>query len=86
MDVSFFNLPNTFVIEAPETITTCLNAPRAILDTITPIAHIDARSIPLDTPYYYHIDRTNLLMPYLVDMVHCYPPVITITKKRLDTV
>ena len=85
-DISFFNLPETMCIEAPDSITTHLNAPRAILDTLSPVVHIDAQAIPCNTPYLYQVDQKNLLVPYPIDMVHCYPQVITITKKRLDTI
>ena len=81
--ISFFNLPETCTVEAPETIITTLTAPRIILDTMTPTIHIDADNIPLNTAFPYHIDRKNLLMPYPVDMVHCYPSAITIVKKQI---
>lgn len=85
-NISFFNLPETCTIEAPETIFTSLTAPRVILDTMIPAIHINADTIPLNTAYLYHIDRKNLLMPYPVDMVHCYPSVITIVKKQIASV
>ncbi len=84
--VSFFNLPETCMVEAPETITTCLTAPRVILDAMTPTLHIDAQTISLNTPTLYHIDRKNLLMPYPIDMVHCYPAAINIIKKQIASV
>jgi hypothetical protein len=82
-ELSFFNLPETVEIDAPETVTLSLRAPRALLDTVTPIVHIDAQMIPLETPYVYHIDHKNLLVPQPVEMVHCYPPVISVTKHVL---
>ncbi len=79
-ELSFFNLPEALTIEAPEAVSLALKAPRATLDMITPIIHIDAQQIPLDTAYLHHIDHRNLLVPYSVEMVYCYPSVVLITK------
>lgn len=79
-EISFFNVPESVVIKSPETVSLALKAPRAALDGITPVIHIDAEKIPLDSIHLQHIDHRNLLVPYLVEMVYCYPSVVSITK------
>lgn len=79
-ELSFFNLQENITINAPETVNLALKAPRATLDMMTPIIHIDAHEIPLNVAYLHHINEKNLLVPYLVEMVYCYPSVVSIKK------
>jgi hypothetical protein len=81
--VSFFNTPDTEIIEAPETVIIKLQASRAILDATTPHIYIDAQNLPYDHVWHYPIEHKNLLVPHHINMVYCYPTVISIKKRQL---